>query len=309
MCHNPHLITDEKFVYNHKEQIFGKRILDLYNVNIKFINFNHPKKGSDLFAQWFKDFQTWLNTIRNEKDHLIISTDRSYKDTVGTAAYALWANCSLINSSVIQVSAHSSYNTELQAIHLAFEQLKLLPFKRVTILIDNEMAVHLIWRMDFHNLQAVSIKAMTNFHEWTTHFRSKDFILNISWCPAHMDVQENELVDSLTSELIVEDIDSKTTLKSEIKRIKMKEYDMWNKATRQYNGLGHGYLRLKYKGKRIGPSLGSRRKAFIEASNDNINTMARLTRVITNHAPTGEFRRCFFPTEPTDCSFDKEFHS
>ncbi|KAF8630510.1 hypothetical protein AX15_002880 [Amanita polypyramis BW_CC] len=230
MCCDPQLIIDERFVYNHKEQIFGKRILDLYDANINFINFDHPKKGLDLFAQWFKDFQLWLNTIRNEKDHLIISTDGSFKDTIGTAAYALWANHLLINSSVTQVSAHSAYDAKLQAIQLAFEQFKLLPFKRVTILIDNESAARSIWRTDFHNLQNVSIKAMTNFREWATHFKSKDFIVNISWCPAHMDVHENELVDLLTSELIIEDIDSKTTLESEIRRIKILEYDSWNKG-------------------------------------------------------------------------------
>ncbi|KAF8621935.1 hypothetical protein AX15_007394 [Amanita polypyramis BW_CC] len=63
MCKDPSLITDEKFIYNHDEQIFGKCILDLYEPNIKFLNFDHPKKGTDLFIQWFDNFRTWLNTI------------------------------------------------------------------------------------------------------------------------------------------------------------------------------------------------------------------------------------------------------
>ncbi|KAF8623883.1 hypothetical protein AX15_006151 [Amanita polypyramis BW_CC] len=309
MCKDPDLITDEKFVYNHTEQIFGKRIIDLYESNIRFVNYDHPKKGTDLFTQWFDNYQVWLNTIRNEKDHLVISTDGSFKNLVGTAAYAFWANHTLINSFATQVNAHSAYDAEIQAIQLAFEQLKLLPFKRVTLLINNEAAAKTIWRTDYHNLQYVSIKAMVHFREWVTLLKTKEFILNVSWCPAHMNVQENDLVDSMASEVVIKDEESKTTLESEIRRIKIDEYDKWNKATRQYNALGHGYLALKYKGRRIGPSLGTRKKAFIEASKDNITMMARLTRLLTNHAPTGEYRQRFFPSESTKCNFDDEFHS
>ncbi|KAF8622194.1 hypothetical protein AX15_007303 [Amanita polypyramis BW_CC] len=296
MCRDPNLVTDERFVYNHKEQIFGKRILDLFDSNIKFVNFDHPKKGTDLFVQWFEKLQSMV-------EHY------SFKETIGTAAYALWANQVLIHSAASQVSAHSAYDAEIQAIQLVFEQLKLLPFKKVTLLIDNEAAARSIWRTDYHNLQWVSIKAMTHFREWTTHLKTKDFLLNVLWCPAHMDVQENELVDTMASEVIISDLDSKTTLESEIKRIQKLEFDEWNKTTRKHNGLGSEYLRLKFKGRRIGPSLGSRRKAFIQASNDNINMMARLTRLITNHAPTGEYRRRFFPNETTNCNYDNEYQS
>ncbi|KAF8625375.1 hypothetical protein AX15_005416 [Amanita polypyramis BW_CC] len=222
--------------------------------------------------------------------------------------YALWANHTLINNFTTQVNAHSAYDTEIQAIQLAFEQLKLLPFRRVTLLIDNEAAAKTIWHTDFHNLQYVSIKVMVHFREWVTLLKSKDFILNVLWCPAHMDMQENDLVNSLASEVVIKEEESKTTLESEIRRIKIDEYDKWNK-TRQYNALGHGYLALKYKGCRIGPSLGSRKKAFIEVSKDNIKTMARLMKLLTNHAPTGEYQRRFFPSETMKCNYDGEFHS
>ncbi|KAF8625390.1 hypothetical protein AX15_005405 [Amanita polypyramis BW_CC] len=308
-CKDPQLQVNEKFIYNHKEQIFGKRILDLYESNIHFINFDHPKKGSDLFVQWLADFQIWLNTIRNKKDHLIISTDGSFKHEVGTAAYSLWANHCFINSHARQVNVHSAYNAELQAIQLAFEQLKNLPFRRVTILIDNESAAKLIWRTDYHNLQFVSIKAMEYFHEWTRLIKTKDFIVNISWCPAHMDINENDLVDNLASDVVITDEESKTTLESEIRRIKIDEYNKWDRTSRKHNALGHNYLAVKYKGRRIRPSLGSRKKAFIEVCDDNINMLARLTRLITNYAPMGEYRQRFFPSENKKCNFDNEFQS
>ncbi|KAF8621397.1 hypothetical protein AX15_007831 [Amanita polypyramis BW_CC] len=122
-----------------------------------------------------------------------------------------------------------------------------------------------------------------------------------------MNIEENELVDSMASEVTIGEIEEQSTLDSEIRRIKELEYRAWDKTTRQHNGLGRDFLRLKYKGKRIGPSLGSRRKAFIEASEDNITILARLTRLVTNHAPIGEYRRRFFPTENRNCNYDEEY--
>ncbi|KAF8621314.1 hypothetical protein AX15_007881, partial [Amanita polypyramis BW_CC] len=63
----------------------------------------------------------------------------------------------------------------------------------------------------------VSIKVMVHFQEWTALLKSKDFILNVSWCPAHMDVQENEVVNTLASEVVIKDEENKMTLESEIR--------------------------------------------------------------------------------------------
>ncbi|KAF8622292.1 hypothetical protein AX15_007138 [Amanita polypyramis BW_CC] len=309
MCQSPELVTNERFVYNHKEQIFSKRILDLYDSNIAFVNFDHPKKGTNLFNQWFTSYKMWLNTIRNKSNHLLVSTDGSYKNNTGTAAFAIWINGSLINSDAIQVQAHSAYDAELQAIGLMMDHIQMIPIKKITILIDNESAARSIWRTNYHNLQHVSIKAMMSFCRWTTQWRTKDFQVNVSWCPAYMNIEENELVDSLTNEVTIGEMEEKTMLESEIRRIKELEYRAWDKTMHQHNSLGSGYLRLKYKGKRIGPSLGSRRKAFIEASEDNIKILARLMRLVTNHALIGEYRRRFFPMENRKCNYDNEYQT
>ncbi|KAF8624380.1 hypothetical protein AX15_005905, partial [Amanita polypyramis BW_CC] len=104
---------------------------------------------------------------------------------------------------------------------------------------------------------------MSNFRCWTKLIKTKEFSFNVSWCPAHMDIEENELVDTLTKEVVIHDISEKSTLESEIRKAKQEQYDTWDSATRKHNAIGHEYLRLKYKGRRIGPSLGSRKNAFI----------------------------------------------
>ncbi|KAF8628121.1 hypothetical protein AX15_004077 [Amanita polypyramis BW_CC] len=309
LCRDPSNTTDERFVYDHYEQIKGLCVMDLYGVKIHFCNFDHLKKDSDLFQQWFYAYQSWLNTIRNERNHLIIATDGSFTGHYGSAS-CTWVNQELIFDDKQQVSSHSSFDSELQAIDLAFKQLPNYPYTRPTLLIDNEPAARTIWNTDFHNLQATSLSAMTNFRKWITSVDISQVLVNVSWCPAHMDIDENEVVDQLASEVIFDDdIPTATTLQSQITETKRVEYDAWDSKTRKHNALGHDYLRLKFKGRRVGPALGSRKNAFIMASNDNIRTLPRLTRIATNHAPTGEYRRRSSPSEPINCQFDGEFHT
>ncbi|KAF8633884.1 hypothetical protein AX15_001190 [Amanita polypyramis BW_CC] len=188
-----------------------------------------------------------------------------------THACAGWMNHSEIFKEAITVSAHSSFNMELQAIKLAMQNIAKHKIKRVILLIDNEVAAKSIWDTKFHNLQAISIDTMIIFHKWTVLLETNDFQFNISWCPAHMDVYENEFVDSLANDATIdEEFLCKSTLLSKIEEFKCQEYDIWDSNTRQHNTLGHEYLRLKFKGKCIRPMLGSRRNAFIIASKDNI---------------------------------------
>ncbi|KAF8627668.1 hypothetical protein AX15_004308 [Amanita polypyramis BW_CC] len=221
----------------------------------------------------------------------------------------MWLNQKKITELTKRVSAHSSFDAEIQAIELALIELTNHNYPRVTLLVDNESAARAIWNTSFHNLQSTSINAMINFRKWITKMNISQVIFNVSWCSAHMDVIENEYVDSIVTELFMEDRVSFSTLHSKIAEVKQKEFEIWDSATRKHNALGHEYLRLKYKGKRIGPTLGSRKNAFIIASKDNIKILSRLTRIVTNHAPTGEYRQRFFPTEPTTCQYDNDFQT
>ncbi|KAF8629923.1 hypothetical protein AX15_003198 [Amanita polypyramis BW_CC] len=133
------------------------------------------------------------------------------------------------------------------------------------------------------------------------------FSINVSWCPAHMDVLENEFVDKLaTSNLSIDSIAAASTLKSKITEIAAKIYNEWDSQTRKHHALGHDFLRLKFNNKRIGPSFGQRKKIFYEASNDNIKRLAKLTRIITNHAPIGVYRRRWHPNSNPMCKFDPD---
>ncbi|KAF8628936.1 hypothetical protein AX15_003639 [Amanita polypyramis BW_CC] len=306
ICKDVTYLTDEQFTYSHPEQIRGRRILDLFHNNIKFVNYDHPKRDSDLFTQWFKDFQLWLNTIRNERDHLLIATDRSFKKGSAVTAGAFLINQELAHEFAHEVSAHSSFDTEIAALQYAFQSLRRLPYSRVTFLIDNENATKLIWDTSAHNLQSLSIKATVDFHHWfVTVMKHKVDIVNVSWCPSHMGIVENEHVGKVAdkSELL-EDTIVKSTLLSKIQDVKNAEFKKWISDSSKPNTLGHGYLRLKFKNKKIAPSFGKRRNIFYDVSDDNIKMLARITRIVINHAPTRDYRRGWHPNARRDCRFD-----
>ena len=52
----------------------------------------------------------------------------------------------------------------------------------------------------------------------------------------------------------------------------------------------------------------SKGKKFMSKAGD-IATFSRFTRLISGHAPTGEYRQCFFPQEPVGCTCFTHFQS
>ena len=66
---------------------------------------------------------------------------------------------------------------------------------------------------------------------------------------------------------------------------------------------GHSWLALKCKKKPIQPSIGPSTWCFImrEMAENDPFMMAHIMHCLTNHTPTGEYHRWFFPDQPTHC--------
>jgi hypothetical protein len=72
----------------------------------------------------------------------------------------------------------------------------------------------------------------------------------------------------------------------------------------QENYIGHSlsFIRIRRNGKPFRPFFKSKNKNFfIDLGNNNISTVSRLTRILSGHAPTGEYRERFFPDKATHC--------
>ncbi|KAF8621313.1 hypothetical protein AX15_007882 [Amanita polypyramis BW_CC] len=168
---------------------------------------------------------------------------------------------------------HSSFDAELQALDIAIRDLSRVQVNKATFLIDNKNAARAIWETSPHNLQFISIRAMANFRQWVSSIHNHDNLhIQIPWCPSHKEVLENEYVDSLAEQqLLLANCVVHSTVNSTISNFKKDIYEKWDSAIRQFNNLGHGFLRPKFKNKRIGPSYGKRKNIFFEITDDNIN--------------------------------------
>ena len=155
--------------------------------------------------------------------------------------------------------------------------------------------------MNIHNLQAISISA-------ATHIRAAcDLLPNcaytFSWCPGHSGVSENEMADQLANTKNLPPPAPFMSMNAAIRVDERSEELRWNKLVRGNFGMGSQFIAIRHRGK------AKQGTYFIAKCNNNIALLSRITRSITGHMPTGEYRQHFHPDTDTRCLFDDEFHS
>lgn len=138
---------------------------------------------------------------------------------------------------------------------------------------------------------------------WFRLSRSPEHTLCISWCPSHVGIAGNERADRLANRDKDESVAQAILREHFIQGTKFRAQRWWKARYRSPNYVGHSWLALKRKKKPIQPSIGPSTRRFImrEMAENDPFMMARITRCLTNHAPTGEYRRRFFPDQPTHC--------
>jgi len=126
----------------------------------------------------------------------------------------------------------------------------------------------------------------------------------LTYCLSHVGVEGNERADNMASRT-APDARGPVMLKQhfiEEKRHIMNE--KWRMRVSMSEYRGRQWLAVQYNKKRYILKIGStvkRKRHFIEMADDDMEMMARMTCGITNHAPTGEHNRRFFPEKPMDC--------
>ena len=77
----------------------------------------------------------------------------------------------------------------------------------------------------------------------------------------------------------------------------------WRALSHSQTYKGQGWLPIRRKRRIFKPSIGSKatKNFFLSISGNNIETLSRMARALTGHAPTGEYRQRFHPDLPTYC--------
>ncbi len=219
--------------------------------------------------------------------------------------YVVWENRRFTEADSSFCPVASSYDAEIVAFGMALEWLmrnQNRVQKTLRIFIDNKGVIQGSLNMDIHSNQMESVQInLCLLHLLSETQLSKVYL---TYCPSHAGIEGNERADDMASRTSP-DARGPIVLKqhfTEEKRRIMNEKWRMRASTSEYRG--RQWLAVRYNKKRYIPKIGStikRKRHFIKMADDDMETMARVTRGITNHAPTGEHNRRFFPEKPMDC--------
>ncbi len=135
-------------------------------------------------------------------------------------------------------------------------------------------------------------------------FETTDAIIHLCYCPSHVGIEGNEKADRLANSHRNSNAVSPITRQNFIARSRRINSLSWQIKAQSSSYKGKQWLAVKRNKKRFTPKVGSKSKNFfIDLIDNKMTDMSRLTRCITNHAPTGEFNARFFPGKPTTCNF------
>ena len=79
----------------------------------------------------------------------------------------------------------------------------------------------------------------------------------------------------------------------------------WRILAKSQTYKGHNWIPIRQRRRFFKPDLvnKNKRRFFMTISGNDIQTLSRMARAVTNHAPTGEYRERFHPNLPSHCKF------
>ena len=152
-----------------------------------------PRK-SKVFNQWAK---AWLHDCHNATiDKTAIGSDGSYKiKGQGVSAFVVQQNNSTVFSQSLLVIAHSSYDVEMQASHMAIAYTKEHILGKVIVFIDNQSTLKSLLNVKAHSLLKLSHLNSLEPNSWL--LQSPDNEIEFRWIPSHLGLSINELADQM----------------------------------------------------------------------------------------------------------------
>ncbi|KAF8628621.1 hypothetical protein AX14_011225, partial [Amanita brunnescens Koide BX004] len=199
--------------------------------------------------------------------------------------------------------AASSFDAELRAIEAALAHLTTRTFcNRATLFIDNKAAANSLFNFDVKSSQMSVIRINMLLNAWLSESPTRS--IAIRFTPSHQGVAGNERADELTKAgLRLCPTNPPLILRSHFLSLHKRraEHD-WQQRWKDITYRGSQWLPIRRNKKVFKPSFAkTSRNFFHNAAKGESSHLSRIAHVLTNHAPTGEYRTRFFPNEPTAC--------
>ncbi|KAF8643932.1 hypothetical protein AX14_009529 [Amanita brunnescens Koide BX004] len=199
--------------------------------------------------------------------------------------------------------AASSFDAELRAIEAALEYATTkTSHEHVFLIIDNKAAATSLFNFDVKSSQMAIVRINLLLDSWLLEDTRRS--LTIRFAPSHEGIDGNERADQLTkSGLELCPTNPPCILRSHfLSEHRRRAEHEWQRCWSDVTYRGSQWLPVRRKKKVFKPSLAkASRNFFHELAKGEPSRLSRIAHVLTNHAPTGEYRTRFFPNEPTAC--------
>ncbi|KAF8653418.1 hypothetical protein AX14_008304 [Amanita brunnescens Koide BX004] len=299
-----HLIQ-EHFEYASEAQRPGQRVQDLYDSQIT-IDTTWPKKTTKTFKAWVENLQKDLQALHQVPDSIVIYTDGAYHHSNHRAAYAYTysiGNQGTWHESFGWCPAASSFDAEVRAIENALEHATTrTTYSKITLVIDNKAAANALFNFSVQSSQMSIVHINNLLTPWLSEDSRRH--LTIRFALSHQGIDGNKRADRLTkARLELCPTNPPMILRSHfISQQRLANKQRWQELFRDHTYRGSQWLPIRRRKKRFKPGLSKdARNFFHDLAKGEPSRLSRIAHVVTNHAPTGEYRTRFFPGDPTDC--------
>jgi ribonuclease HI len=292
------------------QKVVTEHVRNLFALSIH-LHVDHPKKGSNTFPEWLERLHTNLRDIQDAPDIAYVFTDGSVLP--GAAAQAAAAFCAFrgriqIRARTIACGKATPYNMELIALTAAVGTLtnpSAGDARHLHFFTDCVSAILSITDTSIHPGPSLAILACQRLRMWLTGH--PEWTVSFHWCPGHANIDLNEQVDR-DAKRAAASLPTAPHISFAFRRQGFRHEALaeWQKLAKDpaYRGRQHLYGRRPPV-----PSDRLTRSSLLAQTGHSSTTTARMMRATLNHAPTGEFRRRFFPREETDCAICSVFQS
>ena len=291
--------VQEQFEHASAIQRPGERVLDTFADRITIDTYS-PKKGSDSFKAWVRDLKQEIEQVHREAHSVAVYTNGAFHHSNYKAAFAFTVfQNDTWHDQYDWCPAASSFDAELRAIEAAIAHLTTrTSCNRVTLFIDNKAAANSLFAFDVKSSQLSIIRINMLLNAWLSESSARS--LAIRFTPSHQGITGNERADELTKAgLRLCPTNPPLILRSHFlsQHRRHAEHD-WQQRWKDTTYRGSQWLPIRRKKKVFKPSFSKdARNFFHNLAKGEASHLSRITHVLTNHAPTGEYRTRFFPDE------------
>ncbi|KAF8676633.1 hypothetical protein AX14_004852 [Amanita brunnescens Koide BX004] len=295
-----HLVR-KQFEFSADVQQPGRRCVDLFPERV-VINTSSPKKASKSFKAWVENLKTETQSLHRSQD-LVVYTDGAYHHNDNRASYTVCTTWhSTWNDFTDWCPAASSFDSEVWAMEKAIEIITSSGARCAHLFCDNKAAANAVFNFEVKSSQMSIIRINHLLNDWLT--TNGDNELHIHFAPGHSGIEGNKRADALTKTGLKEcPTQPPMILRSHfVNSYKREQSDIWTRLFKDRTYRGSQWLPVRRKKKIFKPSgAKAARDFFHNMAHGDPSRLSRISYVMTNHAPMGEYRLQFFPDQPAHC--------